>query len=450
MKRLLIGFTLLAAAGIAAAGLWAWNETRPKTFRGSSTVEFVPQRKPAKAKRPKPERLREPWPTYGYDAQRTRVAPYDLRPPFRGLWSVRTGNVLEFPPVVAYGRVFVGQQRGRFFAIDADSGRIVWRKHFRHCSAASPTVYNGVVYMAYMQPYPCSKEDRTAKGFVVAFRARGGKVLWRFRTGAVESSPLRVRNYLIFGSWNHKLYSVHVKTGKVRWVFEADDELNSSPAHAGRTVYIGSDSGRVYAVDVKTGKLRWRAESFSRFGRREYFYATPTIAYGRVFIGNTDGTLYAFGATSGRLLWAQDAGTYVYTGAAVWNRTVYVGSYDGNVSAFDAATGDLRWRYSAPASIHGAPTVLAGLVYFSTCGTCGQNGSRFAKLGPRTTFALDARTGKLVWTFRDGQYSPLVADQERIYVAGRTRVYALAPRAARRSTAARRAARTTPTSGQTR
>ena len=304
--------------------------------------------------------------------------------------------------------------------------------------------------MTYMQRYPCVKEDRSAKGFIVAMRARGGKVLWRFRTGAIESSPLRIGNYLIFGSWDHRLYSLHLRTRKLRWVFEADDELNSSPAYLDGTIYIGSDGGRLYAINAKTGKLRWRAESFSRFGRREYFYATPAVAYGRVFIGNTDGTLYAYGATSGRLLWAQDAGTYVYSAAAVWNKTVYVGSYDGDVYAFDAATGELRWRYSAPASIHGAPTILAGIIYFSTCGTCGQHGSRYAKLGPRGTFALDARTGKRVWSFPDGQYSPLVADQERVYLAGRTRVYALVPRRSARSPTARRTASTPPTRGQTR
>jgi outer membrane protein assembly factor BamB len=450
MRRLLIGFALVAAAAVALGGLWAWNETRTREVRGSPTVEFTPVRKPLKAKRPKREVLREPWPTYGYDLARTRVAGFKLRPPFRRVWTVRTGNILEFPPVVAHGRVFVGQQRGRFFAIDARTGRIIWRKHFRHCAAASPTVHNGVVYAALMQPYPCSKSDRSARGFIAALRVPGGDVLWRFRAGAVESSPLLVGNFLIFGSWDHRLYSLHVKTRKLRWVFEADDELNSSPAYAGGTVYIGSDSGRLYAVNAKTGKLRWRAESFSRFGRREYFYATPTIAYGRVFIGNTDGTVYAFGATSGRLLWAQQAGSYVYSAAAVWNKTVYVGSYDGNVYAFDAATGDLRWTYSSPGSIHGAPTILDGLVYFSTCGTCGSRGSRYAKSGPRTTFALDARTGKLVWTFPDGHYSPIVADQERIYLTGSTRIYAFAPRRPARSAAASSDASATPARGQTR
>jgi outer membrane protein assembly factor BamB len=212
-------------------------------------------------------------------------------------------------------------------------------------------------------------------------------------------------------------------------------------------IFIASDGGTLYAVDARTGRLRWKATSFSHFPRgREYFYATPTVAYGRVYIGNTDGTVYAYGASSGRLLWARHVGTYVYTAAAVWRKRVYVGTYDGKAIALDAATGDVLWSYDAPASIHGAPTVLDGLVYFSTCANCGHAGSRYAKSGPRTTFALDARTGKLVWTFPDGQYSPIVADRERVYVVGRARIYALVPR---RSGTAKSAAKVRPSSGQT-
>ena len=145
---------------------------------------------------------------------------------------------------------------------------------------------------------------------------------------------------------------------------------------------------------------------------REYFYATPTVAYGRVFASNTDGTVYAFGAGTGNLLWARHVGTYVYTAPAVWEQKVYVGTYDGKFYALDAATGDTRWVREMPAAVHGAPTVMDGLVYLSTCGSCGQKGVRSAKKGPNGTYALDARTGKLVWRFPDGQYSPLVADGE--------------------------------------
>ena len=99
---------------------------------------------------------------------------------------------------------------------------------------------------------------------------------------------------------DHKLHAVNIYTGKARWTFTADGEINSSPAFVNGKVYFETDGGSVYALDARTGRLRWRAQALSRFGRREFFYATPTIAYS-VYIGNTDGTLYAFGASSGRL-----------------------------------------------------------------------------------------------------------------------------------------------------
>jgi outer membrane protein assembly factor BamB len=147
-----------------------------------------------------------------------------------------------------------------------------------------------------------------------------------------------------------------------------------------------------------------------------------------VFIGNADGTLYAFGASSGRLLWAQRAGTYIYTAAAVWRRRVYVGTYDGYFMAFDAATGDRIWRHSSPSAVHGAPSVVDGIVYFAACPRCGSVASRYAKQGDRGTFGLNARTGKLVWSWPDGIFSPVVADSSHLYVVGRSRVFSFAPK----------------------
>ena len=242
---------------------------------------------------------------------------------------------------------------------------------------------------------------------------------------------------MFVGSWNHKVYALNLKNGKVRWSYDTGEEIDSSAAFADGIVYIGANEGHVYALNAWTGGLRWRASSFSRFGRREYFYATPTVAYGRVYIGNTDGTLYAFGAKTGDLLWAQNAGTYVYSAAAVWRHRVYIGTYDGRLRAFDAATGDPVWSWTAPGKIHGAPTIMAGLVYFATATTSpNAHPSRYIKHGPRGVFALNARTGKLVWQHLGiGQYSPVVADSERVYLVGATRVYGLESRkrAAKRS-----------------
>ncbi|MBA2360201.1 MAG: PQQ-like beta-propeller repeat protein [Actinobacteria bacterium] len=430
---------LLLLAGLAVAtivpgflvGVWLHEESTIEYQRGSSTEEFVTTQttKAPEAPRPRKVVLRLPWPTYGLRVQRTHTAPdFKLRPPYRLRWVFKAGHVLEFPPSVAYGRLYLAQQRGRFYAIHHRTGKIVWERRFNHCSAASPTVAYRVVYHSWMQPLPCNRSPRSQPGMITAMAARTGKIVWRYRAGVFESSPLVVGKTLYAGSWDHKLHAVNIYTGKARWTFTADHEINSSASFANGTVYFGTDGGSLYALDARTGRLRWRAQALPRFGRREYFYATPTIAYGRVFIGNTDGTLYAFGATSGRLLWAQRAGTYIYTAAAVWKRRVYVGTYDGYFMAFSAATGDRIWRFAASAAIHGAPTVMNGLVYFAACPRCGSLASRYAKQGDRGTYALDARTGKLVWRFPDGVFSPVVADTKHLYLAGRSRVFSFAPK----------------------
>ena len=174
MRRLLIGIVaLVVVAGAAAGVLWYLHKRTPVHNKfGSSTKEFVTTA-PAVKTRPRASIATRPWPMYGYDPARTHDGPqFKVRPPLKKIWTLRVGNTIEFPPVVGYGLVFVNQFRGRFFAVDAASGKRRWRKHFHHCGAASPAIGKGIVYQAYMQPYPCNRFPRTQRGFVVAMRFR--------------------------------------------------------------------------------------------------------------------------------------------------------------------------------------------------------------------------------------------------------------------------------------
>ena len=94
---------------------------------------------------------------YGYNPERTRSAPFQLRPPFAGLWSFKTNGNLEPPPVIAYGIVFLTTTHGVMYAIDAHIGRILWRRHFANCIAASPAVAGGTLYLPLMHKRPCVK-----------------------------------------------------------------------------------------------------------------------------------------------------------------------------------------------------------------------------------------------------------------------------------------------------
>ena len=411
---------------VAAGGYALVRDARGTEKRGSAKQEFDTSQEPEAPRRPKPT---IPWPTYAFDNQRTHLATgFRHRPPYRKVWRLDGRDTLEFPPTVGYGRVFLAQQKGLFFAIDGKTGKVRWKRNFKRCAASSPTIGRRTVYQAYMDFADCPQGRSGASGFVIAMNFKTGKRRWIYRTGPVESSPLLVGRTLYFGSWDRKVHAVDARTGRRRWAFAADEEVNTSAAYSRGTVFIASDAGTIYALNARTGRKRWSAKPSS-----EFFYATPTVAYGRVFIGNTDGTMYAYGARSGRLLWAKRLGSYIYAAAGVAKRRVFSGTYDGFVYSLNAATGDVVWRKSAPAAVHGSPTIMNGLAYFSTCSTCGSEASRSVKPGPDSTVAYSTRTGRVRWRLNQGKYaSPVVADSKRVYLTGRSYLYALTERSRRR------------------
>ena len=51
----------------------------------------------------------------------------------------------------------------------------------------------------------------------------------------------------------------------------------------------------------------------------------------------------------------------------------------------------------------------------------------FATLANRT-YALSARTGKELWSYPDGEYTPVVAEPGRLFLIGSYRLYGMVPR----------------------
>ena len=58
--------------------------------------------------------------------------------------------------------------------------------------------------------------------------------------------------------------------------------------------------------------------------------------------------------------------------------------------------------------------MVGDLVYFATL--------------KRRTYALNVTTGKLVWTYADGKYSPVVAAPGRLFLVGFGQVYGMVHR----------------------
>ncbi len=390
---------------------------------------------------PQPRRRRHAvdnflWPWYGYDAGRTRffAAPTRLRPPLHVGWRFVDGALLEFPPVISGHRLYVLDDDGSARAIDTTNGRVIWHRIIGTLSASSPAIARqaGVVLMPVLSVHGHSPGG----GEIVALSMNTGRVVWsRPIAAGSESSPIVSGHTVYFGDQGGTLRAMDVRTGHQYWTYQASGAIKGGPALVGGVLYFGDYAGRAYAIRARDGHQLWAVgTNGARFGFGSgQFYSTPAVAFGRVYMGNTDGRVYSFGARNGALAWATGTGAYVYASPAVADvpglgPTVYIGSYDGNLYAFNAQSGAVRWSHPAGGKISGAATVLGNVVYYSDLAT-------------KTTAGVDAVTGATVFTFPDGAFTPVIADQTAIYLDGYGTIYQMLPR---RSGAAHRARRSKP------
>ena len=428
-RRLLV---ILGAAALvvvlAALGAYLYVHGHEPGDVYNATVEFQNER-PAKPVRTH-HQAAFIWPDYGYTKNRRRYLPTsaDLRPPFKTVWAMPTKDLVEFPPVMAGGRLFLLKNNGTLWAIGANNGHRVWQRKVGAQAAASPSVANGMVYAVVLK-----RLHRVPAGRVAAYSQRRGRVLWsRPLRSRSESSPLYANGMLYFGSEDGTVYGLNARNGHVRWTYRAPGAVKGGLALSNGILYFGDYSGHVQAVRASNGHKVWSAKtSGAKFGFESgQFYSTPAVAFGRVYLGNTDGFVYSFATTTGKLAWSKRTSNYVYASPAVadiphYGPTVYLGSYDGHFYALDARTGRVRWQRNVGGKISGSATIVGNVVYF-------------ANLAARTTIGLAVRSGAPVFKFPHGGFNPVISDGRKLYLTGYSSLYGLVPKTAAQRAAARR------------
>jgi outer membrane protein assembly factor BamB len=393
-------------------------------------VEFTTPATTPKATKPKVAVRDFLWPRYGYDAARTRLFPSGakLAPPFHRGWAYYGSALLEFPPVIRGNTLFVLNDSGQALAINKLTGHVIWQRTVGTLAAASPALGNDLVFAPLLSTVPGAKTPD--QGRFVALSQRTGRIVWSIRIPpGSESSPLAWGPMLYFGDQSGTVRALDAGTGHVRWTYHASGPVKGAIAYANGTLYFADYAGRAYAVRASDGHQVWAVATNGAadgFGSGN-FYSSPAVAFGRVYIGNTDGRVYSFAAATGTLAWATATGAYVYSSPAVANipglgPTVYIGSYDGHLYAFNARSGAVRWAHNAGGRISGSPTIVGDVVYYSN-------------LASKTTTGLNVRTGRVVFTFPEGSFNPVIADPTAIYLTGYSDLHQLLPRASSGPTA---------------
>ncbi len=214
-----------------------------------------------KADRP-PQTAPDDWPTYRHDPARHGSTPSAVPPKLAPSWRSELGGRLT-APVAAGGRVYVAScDAHTVYALDADTGKHVWKHVAGGRVDSPPTVHDGLVLFG------------SADGRVYCLRAADGALVWRFL-----AAPADCR----IGSFD-QIESV--------WPVHGSVLVRDGVAYvtAGRSMYL--DGGiRVYGLDPPTGKLLYKTTLVGPFpdvktGRDFAFYVPG--ANSDVLVGEGD------------------------------------------------------------------------------------------------------------------------------------------------------------------
>ncbi len=195
-------------------------------------------------------------------------------------WRVEMDSAVRSSVAVGEDVLYFGDESGSVHCVDI-RGSLKWRHNTKRGVTSSPA------YHKETQLVVVGSQDNT----VYALDAQSGWVVWRCRTGKpVISSPCIADGVVYIGSADSNLYALDLKTGRVIWKYATEGQVNSSPAVGPEALYIGSVDGSIYSLDAKTGQLRWRARTNGPV------ISSPMVVDDVVYIGSNDRLLYALPA----------------------------------------------------------------------------------------------------------------------------------------------------------
>jgi len=291
---------------------------------------------------------------------------------------------------ISGGRVF-GATDASAFALDSATGRFVWRHDLVTATARyvdiAPQVANGIVYVSTIGLPP------KGRGVLFALDAETGSIRWRLST--IKGRWRVPKEAGGGGAWE----TPSVADGEVFWGTANSYPYGGSRAHPNGSAHAGADlyTDSLLVVDARTGRLVWY-DQVTPHDVRDYDFQLPPM------IGSVDGRPVVFGAGKAGLVIAWDRSTH----RRLWQTAVGIHRND---------RGKLPRRSVSvcPGLLGGVETPMAiadGHLYVPVVDLC-MHGSAIGyepldsvnvfRRGRGELVALDAATGRKVWTLRLAQ-----------------------------------------------
>ena len=273
-------------------------------------------------------------------------------------------------------------------------------------------------------------------GYLTAYALKDGKALWRFQSGKrIVGTPAVSEGIVVFGSADCKIYGLNAQNGNLLWIVKASEPVLGAVTIDNGTAYIGASDHTFRAINTSNGEIKW---TFT--GVKGYIETKPLVTDSKIIFGAWDNTLYALNKADGRELWKWTGGLtrMHFSPAAVWpvaaEGKVFITDPQRAMTAIEIETGNTVWRtfqsmvretigLSEDGERIYSKTMNDSIVCYSTKGShphelwasnvgfgyehapsmqVEKDGIVFGSTKEGLIFALEAKTGKVLWKHKIG------------------------------------------------
>jgi outer membrane protein assembly factor BamB len=199
------------------------------------------------------------------------------------LWQFE-GEGFTIASLANWGNLILAGIQENLFALDKETGEIVWQKHLENAFWFGPAIADGKLFVG-----------AGSTNFAYAIDVETGEELWQFEGVSDAWSAAAIGDGLVYiGNKDGTMSALDMETGEIVWQFVAEDWLVSDPVLADGVLYFGEGNhenrerpSNLYALDAQTGEELWRFQGASRF------LTAPALGDNALYAVTIQGQVYA-------------------------------------------------------------------------------------------------------------------------------------------------------------
>ena len=255
-------------------------------------------------------------------------------------WLENIGLPMRGAPTYADGRVFGVTHDNHIYAMNSETGEIIWdevgiAENAGLAGNASPAVVDNTVIVAY------------SSGEVYAMRVENGRILWtdtlnrqgRLTAMAslrdIDGHPVVFDGNVYISSHSGRTVAVNLRNGIRLW--EQNIGSQHTPWVVGEYIYMVTPDSEVICITRREGRIRWITQ-LERFQdpdirKNPVHWHGPVVAGDRVIVTSSHGYAVTLSPYTGEVTGGMDLPDDSAMGPIVSNSTLYFMVEDGEIVA---------------------------------------------------------------------------------------------------------------------